>query len=51
MTRARSTNIRSLKDSTWLRITRAVVAQLVRPMTMTITSRVARIPNNSAWDR
>ncbi len=34
MTRARSTNIRSLSDSTWLRMTRAVVAQLVRPMTI-----------------
>ena len=28
MTRARSTNIRSLSDSTWQRMTRAVVAQL-----------------------
>ena len=34
MTRARSTNIRSLIDRTWLRMTRAVVAQLVRPMTI-----------------
>ncbi len=48
MTRARSTNIRSLSDSTWLRITRAVVAQLVRPITMTITSRVERMPNSCA---
>ena len=51
MTRARSTNIRSLSDSTWLRITRAVVAQLVRPMTITMTSSVERIPNSSAWGR
>ena len=49
MTRARSTNIRSLSDRTWLRTTRAVVAQLVRPMTITITSSVARMPNSSAW--
>ena len=49
ITRARSTNIRSLSDSTWLRMTRAVVAQLVRPMTITITIRVDRIPNSSAW--
>ena len=48
MTRARSTNIRSFSDSTWLRMTRAVVAQLVSPMTTTMTSRVARIPRNSA---
>ena len=48
MTRARSTNIRSLIDRTWLRTTRAVVAQLVRPITITITSSVARIPNERA---
>ena len=48
MTRARSTNIRSLSDSTWLRMTRAVVAQLVRPITMTITSSVERMPNSCA---
>ena len=47
MTRARSTNIRSLSDSTWLRMTRAVVAQLVRPITTTMTISVDRIPNNS----
>ena len=48
MTRARSTNARSLTDSTWLRMTRAVDAQLVTPMTMTMTTRVIRIPAISA---
>ena len=48
MTRARSTNIRSLTDSVWDRMIRAVLAQLVRPMTTTITIRVALIPKISA---
>ena len=48
MTRARSTNTRSLSDSTWLRMIRAVAAQLVRPMTTMMTIRVARIPRISA---
>ena len=48
MTRARSTNIRSLSDSVCDRMIRAVDAQLVMPMTMTITISVARIPKNSA---
>ena len=48
MTRARSTNMRILTESTWERMTRAVVAQLVSPMTTTITIIVARIPNSSA---
>src|SRR5439155_8733227 len=42
------TNICSLSDRTWLRMIRAVVAQLVRPMTTTMTMSVARIPNSSA---
>ena len=50
-TRARSTNVRSLIDSTCDRSTRAVVAQLVMPMTITITISVARTPKNSARRR
>ena len=46
MTRARSTNARSLSDSVWERMIRAVDAQLVIPMTMTITKSVVRIPKN-----
>ncbi len=41
MTLARSTNIRSLTDSVWARMIRAVLAQLVMPMTTTITISVA----------
>ena len=48
ITRARSTNERSLTDRTWLRMTRAVDAQLVMPMTMTMTISVTRIPAISA---
>ena len=48
MTRARSTNARSLSDRTWLRTTRAVDAQLVRPMTTTMTMSVIRMPAISA---
>ena len=48
MTRARSTNMRSLTESVWERMIRAVEAQLVTPMTTMITNRVARIPKNSA---
>jgi len=48
MTRARSTNIRSFTESACERMIRAVEAQLVTPMTTTITKRVARIPKNSA---
>ena len=48
MTRARSTNARSLIDSVCDRTIRAVDAQLVRPMTMTMTYSVVRMPKNSA---
>ena len=49
MTRARSTNARSRRDSVWLRMIRAVEAQLVIPITTTITTSVIRMPRNSAW--
>ena len=48
MTRARSTYIRSFTESVWLRMIRAVAAQLVRPMTMTMTISVALMPKISA---
>ena len=48
MTRARSTNIRSRIDSVCERMIRAVVAQDVMPMTMTMTISVARSPKISA---
>ncbi len=48
ITRARSTNMRSLTESVCDRMIRAVDAQLVIPMTTTMTISVARIPNTSA---
>ena len=48
MTRARSTNIRSFTDSVCDRMIRAVDAQLVMPMTMTMTTSVVRMPKISA---
>ena len=48
MTRARSTNARSFTDSVCDRMIRAVVAQLVMPMTMTMTNRVVRRPGDLA---
>ena len=48
MTRARSTNARSFTDSVCDRMIRAVVAQLVMPMTMTMTNRVVRMPDDLA---
>ena len=50
MTRARSTKARSLSDSVCDRMIRAVDDQLVRPITMTMTSSVMRIPNTSLSD-
>ena len=50
MTRARSTNIRSRIESVWDRMIRAVVAHDVMPMTMTMTTSVARSPMISASD-
>ncbi len=47
MTRARSTNARSLSDSVCERMIRAVDDQLVSPMTMTMTNRVIRMPRIS----
>ena len=49
MTRARPTNVRSFTDSACERMIRAVDAQLVTPMTTTITSSVTRIPKNSLF--
>ena len=51
MTRARSTNIRSFTDSVCDRMIRAVDAQLVTPMTMTMTTSVARMPDELAHRR
>ncbi len=48
MTRARSTNMRERIDSVCERMIRAVVAQDVMPMTMTMTTSVARNPMISA---
>ena len=47
MTRARSTNGRSLSESVWARMILAVEAQLVIPTTMTITKRVVRTPKKT----
>ena len=50
MTRARSTNMRERIDSVCDRMIRAVVAQDVMPMTMTMTTSVARNPSDLGLD-
>ena len=50
MTRARATNIRSFTESACDRMIRAVDAQLVTPMTTTMTTSVDGIPKITASD-